>query len=195
MVNSLHYGMDRASNPKRRTFQPPCHTINLGLTIMEDSNMKKIQLANNKGVVLVDDSDFEELSKNKWCIHQGKYTAYAKTTVYRDGKKKTIRMHRLIMNAPKGMDVDHRDGNGLYNFRSNLRICTHSQNMMNQRRYAGTSKYKGVSWEKRWGKWEAKIRENGKDHYLGSSSSEIECAKMYDSAALKYFGEFARTNF
>lgn len=91
--------------------------------------MKKIQLANNRGVALVDDSDFEILSRIKCYAQQGAYTVYAICNIYRDGK------------------------------------------------------------------WMAKINKDGKRHNLGYCNSEIEAAKLYDTAAKKLFGEFANTNF
>src|ERR1043165_2122866 len=77
-------------------------------------------------VALVDDCDYEWLSQWKWCAHvaKGGRTAYA-------FRAKGIAMHRVIMNAPEGMDVDHRDHNGLNNTRANLRICTHAENQRN----------------------------------------------------------------
>lgn len=155
--------------------------------------MKQIQLANNKGVALVSDKHFGLVSEHKWQISPKENTSYAVTTIYRNGKRTSIRMHRLIMGEPQGKQIDHIDGNGLNNQISNLRICTNSQNHMNQRTIRGVSQYKGVCRDR--GKWRAYITKDWKYHYLGRHDSEIEAAKIYDEAARELFGEFANTNF
>jgi len=104
-------------------------------------------------------------------------------------------MHRAILNAPPRMDVDHINGNGLNNTRENLRLCTRSQNMMNQRLKGGTSRFRGVSWLKGGAKWHAQVRANGKRLHLGLFTDETEAAMAYDAAARELFGDFARLNF
>jgi hypothetical protein len=114
-------------------------------------------------------------------------------------------MHRLLLGLVDGFaQVDHRNGNGLDNRRGNLRIATASQNQWNQKvRGRGTSKYKGVAWEKRGGKWVVKIAYLGRRIHLGSFArnvingidyGEIKAARAYDLAAVKFFGVFARLN-
>lgn len=159
--------------------------------------MKKISLTQGK-VAMVDDCDFEWLSNWKWNLLKSPYTYYAVRGEYNDvlKKQKTIRMHRVILNAPKGIDVDHRNHNGLNNQRYNIRICTKSQNMANQRYQEGnSSEYKGVCWHNRGNKWVAYIGHDGKRIHLGSFVDEIDAAKAYDIEAKKLFGEFAYTNF
>ena len=103
-------------------------------------------------------------------------------------------MSRVIMNCPKGKEVDHKNGNTLDNRHSNLRVCTHQENCRNRRPNKNcVSSYKGVSWFK--GKWTAIINCNGKHRYLGRFKNEIDAAKAYDKAAKKAFGEFACLNF
>lgn len=143
---------------------------------------------------LVDDEDYELVSQYKWCAVKDGNTYYAQSWLYVDGKKTTIRMHRIVVGAIKGQQVDHKNGNGLDNCKENLRLCTTTQNSMNQRSNGGTSIYKGVNWKKTENCWEAGIRVGGKRKFLGHFKEEIEAAKAYDSAALEYFGEFASIN-
>ena len=105
-------------------------------------------------------------------------------------------MHRVILNTPMGMDTDHINGNGLDNRRCNLRICTHAENISNQRKYSNTmlSKFKGVSWDKSRNRWIVYIGVHPKRIFLGRFKTEIDAAIAYDNAARKYFGEFACTN-
>lgn len=107
-------------------------------------------------------------------------------------------MHRAITNAPKGMDVDHINGNTRDNRRENLRVCTHAQNLAAGRpakRANSKSKYNGVGWNKSANQWMARIRINGKLTYLGCFKDETAAARAYDKAAREHFGEFARLNF
>lgn len=105
-------------------------------------------------------------------------------------------MHREIMNAPKGMVVDHIDGNGLNNRKSNLRICTQAQNNLNSRPKRNcSSRYKGVSFYKRDKIWQVQIFHNSRTIFLGRFDDEIEAALAYDRKAAELFGEFAYLNF
>lgn len=158
--------------------------------------MREIILVNH-GVTMVDDADYEMLSQWRW--HQ--YTA-SKTYVCRSKSRKeppgphTIPMHRVIMNAPKGMDVDHIDGNGLNNQRANLRIATRGENLRNTRKRDNcTSQFKGVYWHARARKWLAQIKPPTGHVYLGLFVHEVEAAMAYDAKARELFGEFAKCNF
>ena len=104
-------------------------------------------------------------------------------------------MHREIMQPPQGMVIDHADGNGLYNRRRNLRICTRTQNSQNSfRRWKGKkSRFRGVN--PRGGKWEARFHYAGKEYYLGLYDSEVEAAMVRDRKAVELAGEFAVLNF
>jgi hypothetical protein len=147
-------------------------------------------------VALVDAEDYEYLSQWKWRAKIEKNTVYAARDAYTaNGKRSHIRMHRLIMSAPKGMEVDHRDGDGLNNRRNNLRVCTKAQNLTNQRPQKGTSsRFKGVYRNKRDRQWQAYIKVNGKRKHLGCFASEVEAAKAYNNAAIQFHGEFAWLN-
>jgi len=157
--------------------------------------MKKIPLTQGR-FAIVDDDIFEGLSACKWHVKRGPNTFYAGCIMNRRPDGATTLMHRLIMNAQKGQQVDHIDGNGLNNIKSNLRFCTSTQNKQNGRSYKNsTSKYKGVSWHRSGQKWQARIRLNGKQVYIGVFNDEAEAARAYDCKAEKLFGEFARLNF
>lgn len=143
-------------------------------------------------VALVDDADFEVLSRWKW-------TACKKGYAYRlervDGRKKKIPMHRFLMGLDKGdaMHVDHINGNPLDNRRANLRLCTASENACNRRRYRDSkSGYKGVTWSKAANKWKAQIRIQGRLIYLGVYAAAEDAFDAYKVASAKYHGEFGR---
>lgn len=173
---------------------PVCVATSAGLFIGD--KMRKIPLTQNQ-FALVDDRDFEELSKYKWFAikAEGQIGWYAgRQITISPNKQKTIRMHQQILGFKKG---DHQNRNGLDNRRQNLRLCTHQQNCVNRgKRQNAKCKYKGVSCRKsRPSKWRARITVNQKTIMLGCYKSEIEAARAYDRAAKKYFGEFACLNF
>lgn len=156
---------------------------------------KQIPLTQGQ-VAIVDDEDMPAVQNIKWFTFSRSGLLYAATNTPRSkgGKRPLILMHRFLSGAMPGQFVDHIDGNGLNNSRSNLRICSHAENMRNrQKRKVGKSKFKGVQIHH--GHWRATIRENGNRHELGTFNSEIEAAQAYDAAALKFHKEFARTNF
>ena len=156
--------------------------------------VKEIQLANNKGVALVDDEDYDELIKHKWHLRDIKIMHVA-TKVKIDGKWFEKRMHHFLVDVPEGFEVDHIDRNGLNNQKSNLRVVTHSQNMMNRNSCKGSSsKYKGVTWDKKDKKWRAQIVLNKKHYYLGLYRNEIDAAKIYNERAKELHGEYANLN-
>jgi hypothetical protein len=157
--------------------------------------MKEIRLSNGKGIVLVDDEDYELVSGHKWHVVYGTGAGpYAQATERMT--QKTIRMHRIIMGAQPGQEVDHINHNGLDNRRSNLRVCTPSENQHNSKlRSDNKSGYKGVCWKKRENKWWAKIKNNNKIIFIGFFTDPVEAAHAYDAKARELFGEFASPNF
>ncbi len=152
--------------------------------------MQEIKLTQGK-VALVDDEDYEYLNQWKWYAAR-KY----KTNRFIATRTGNISMHRLLMNFPKGKQIDHKDHNELNNQKSNLRICAWAkQNSWNRRkRFGVSSKYKGVTWDKLKLKWKSSICINGRTKHLGNFSSEIEAALTYNKAAKEAFGEFVCLN-
>lgn len=145
--------------------------------------------------IKIDPEDKPLLDRYRWYVrktHGSNNLQYAYGLV--DGK--FMPMHRLIMNPSPSQDVDHINGNGLDNRKSNLRCCSRSQNMANSGiRSHNTSGYKGVSWDKFRNKWKASMTYNGKTLFLARTDDPIEAAKIYDRKALELHGEFARVNF
>jgi len=147
---------------------------------------------------ILDQQDYCRLGYFKWTVigNDGKFYAIRNVKVGQI-KTATIRLHREIMNAPDSLLVDHKNGDGLDNRRDNLRLATRSQNQCNKPKIKtkATSQYVGVNFEKSRGQWAARIKHNNKQIWLGRFDSEIDAAKVYDEAAKKYHGEFARLNF
>jgi hypothetical protein len=139
---------------------------------------------------IIDDDDFDKISIRKWRSEKG----YAKS----GGAYNSVYMHRIITNAPIGMEVDHINGNPLDNRKCNLRICTGAQNRYNRPAYGGKKKnksgYKGVWRPKNSKKYVAEIRYNLKKYHLGSFNTPEEAACAYNKKALEFFGEYARLN-
>ncbi len=155
--------------------------------------MKRIPLLHNR-FALIDNFDFEWLSQWNWFFHKAGSKAYVARTIKCKGVRKKIYMHRLLLNAPGDLQVDHINGNGLDNRRFNLRLCTNAQNQHNCKAKGGSSRYKGVCFIRTSDKWLASIRFNYKSRHIGYFVSEIEAAKAYDEKAKELFGEFAQTN-
>lgn len=146
---------------------------------------------------IVDDDDFEILSKNKWKAHKSSTKIYARRSIRIEGVSKSISMHRLILKCPEGFQVDHIDGDSLNNQKHNLRLCTAHQNQIafRKRSIKYTSKFRGVSWAKNCKKWAACMTYNWKKIHIGLFNSETEAAIARDSKALEMHGEFAQLNF
>lgn len=154
--------------------------------------MMEIRLGATGFTALVDDDDFDRISRHTWTAQHHGRAVYAVESYGCCGGAGR-RMHRMILDAPAGLHVDHHDGDGLNNTRANLRLATGRQNQGNRRKQAGTSRFKGVSMLR--GRWRAVIKDCGTQRYLGSFASEAEAAHAYDEAARRIFGQFAAVNF
>lgn len=144
----------------------------------------------------VDDADVCLLTSYKWYAQwNGKTKSYYAVCSEKNNRKRvTIRMQRLITGAGNGELVDHINRDTLDNRRSNLRVCTASNNSMNRSVHGSTCKFKGVTISKS-GRWRARITINGKTKCIGSFPTPEEAAKIYDKNAAELFGEFALLNF
>lgn len=144
-------------------------------------------------IALIDLADLGKVRQFTWHIRGHHRRRYAYTNIPGQG---ATSMHRLVMDAPPGLEVDHKNGDGLDNRRSNLRPATHSQNMANRPGDRGTSsRFKGVSLYRCRGNWMAYISIRGRRKTIGYFSTEIEAALIYDEWARKDHGEFACVNF
>lgn len=154
--------------------------------------MREILLHNTGRVAIVDNCDYDYLSQFEWVEFDG----YA---IRREGRDIIIRMHRDIFRLEKGdsREVDHKNLDKLDNRRSNLRVSTKSQNMMNRPKFkkkGTTSKYKGVRFLKTHDYWQVRIQKDGKCITIGHYSSEVAGANMYNHYAKKLHGNYARLN-
>lgn len=163
-----------------------------GQEVISFDVMKRIPLSKGKYFALVDDEDFEKLSKYTWSAGVLPRTIYASRKITISGKQTMIYMHQDIMKAPKGMDIDHINGNGLDNRKRNLRVCTRQQNCRSKRVADNKSGCKGISWNKVNKKWVVRIKYNGINYYLGSFADQSRAKEAYDMKANEVFGEFAR---
>lgn len=144
---------------------------------------------------LIDDCDWLRVSAFHWCAERS-YPPIIYAVRKCPESKKLIRLHRFIMQPAKGLEVDHLNGDGLDNRRSNLRICTRGQNARNQRLcVASTTGFKGVSFDRERKKFSAKINTAGSTLHLGRFENPKDAARAYDVKARELFGAFARTNF
>lgn len=159
---------------------------------------RRIRLSRGK-YAIVDVGEYKRLSQYKWHVLKGQRTFYASRRVQVEGggRQRAVSMHREIIKAKDGQCVDHINHNGLDNRKANLRLATRSQNAQNRRKpnNSSRSKYKGISFNKREKKWNARIQVDGKQKFLGFFRDEVEAAKAYDEAARKYHKEFAVVNF
>jgi hypothetical protein len=141
--------------------------------------------------VLIDEEDYERVHEMMpWHMSKRKNQVYIQRAV---GENKKIKLHRFLINAPEGSCVDHISGDTLDNRKSNLRICSLAENSRNSKlSKANTSGYKGVSFDKKNGKWRAFITKNRKQYSLGYFETPEEAYRAYCEASKKYHGEFGR---
>lgn len=161
--------------------------------MVSEPTARRVPLSHSP-VTLVDDADFQRVTDaGPWQYGQCGAKVYAQRAVRQpDGTTKVERLHTFLTGWPL---VDHIDGNGLNNRRSNLRPATASQNNANSRARLGLSGYRGVALHKPTGLWRAYVQVGGKTKSCGYFRDVIEAAKARDKAAREAHGEFARLNF
>lgn len=162
--------------------------------------MSKTIMLTQGYIALVDEQDHEALAEYVWGAQVDRNGVYVcrmqRKAECGDDKPKKVYMHRQILGATdRRTDVDHINQDGLDNRRANLRSCSRSENNGNRRKYRGTSRYKGVSWDSKNSKWLAQIHLSNRRRYLGRFVLEQDAARAYDAAALLQWGDFARLNF
>jgi hypothetical protein len=137
--------------------------------------------------ILVDSEDFERLEKFHWTINSQNGYFYARNP-------KAGLLHRFVLGASEGQIVDHKNRDTLDNRKSNLRVCTRTENQANSCRKKG--KWKGVHVEKRYVtvRYRAQLQKNGKRYHKGPFNTEEEAAQAYNELAVLHFGEYALLN-
>jgi hypothetical protein len=144
----------------------------------------------NGGFALVDAEDVHRVASFKWRRQVSGKSCYAVTGA-------GILMHRVILDAKLGQQVDHRNGMGLNNTRANLRICTAAENARNRRFFGNTSGRKGVRkiiLSCGTVRWAAVIDADGVRHRLGTFARKAAAASAYEAAAMALHRSFARTS-
>lgn len=129
----------------------------------------------------IDIEDINLVNQYKWYFDR-----YIKT---REGQY----IHRIIMNCPNDLVVDHINGDKLDNRKENLRICTQQQNKFNHKTYkTNISGYSGISWHKKANKWRVRIQVDNKEIYLGLFDDLAKAIEVRKQAEEKYFGKYKR---
>ncbi len=165
---------------------------------MEIQKIVEISMTQNYKVIL-DYEDYDKIKIYNW-IPQKSGTSKKIYASCKPENNKTILMHRLILGIDDNTYVDHINYNGLDNRKSNLRLCSHSQNLIhaekmrrkwNCKSQYPQSKYKGVSWQNHISKWRARIS----TEYIGVFNNQEDAAKAYNKRAKEIYGDFAVLNF
>jgi hypothetical protein len=175
--------MVRAHRPYRRKVRPA----------RIDGDVAYLTLTQDK-VTVVDVADLWLVGDSNWSANEKPGGIwYARRSIWHPASATTRNefLHRALVRVPPGYVIDHIDGDGLNNRRSNLRVCTHTQNLQNSRSRANPFG-KGVFLGNRRGTYKAVITVNGRIIQLGHFPTIPEAKAAYDAAALEHFGEFAR---
>ncbi|NHW45989.1 HNH endonuclease [Paenarthrobacter sp. MSM-2-10-13] len=162
--------------------------------------MKKVKLSGKHGegkFAVVDDdvAQRQDIARYKWNLDPKGYVLRYKYIGQKNGRSNytPLLLHRQVMDAPKGTEIDHANGDRLDNRRSNLRFCTRQQNMRN-RTVSNQTGYKGIYWRKQSQAYVARLTVDGRSIHAGMSRDPELAAILYDVAALQIFGEFANLN-
>lgn len=148
---------------------------------------------------LIDDEDYERVSPFLWSANVMRNGVYVQRSIRENKRRVTVFLHRFILNAPRGVMVDHADGNPLNNTRANIRLCSASQNSANARFVRNETGFRGVQFMNRPNyqsrPYSARLKWQKKYLFLGYFDTAVKAAEAYDAKAKEVFGEFARLNF
>lgn len=152
-------------------------------------------LSTSRGLyAIVDDEQVEALSAFRWRAKPAQKTQSG-WYVFRTTPSGLVYLHRQILDAPKGTEVDHINGDGLDNRKSNLRLATRSQNNANTRFPVASTGFRGVHSDRTRRKYRPSIQVNGRAIIGPRCDLAIEAAIVRDRLAHEHFGEFAILNF
>ena len=159
----------------------------------------KVIILPQKTSIMVDDEDYDRVNTFTWYSYRHRRTQYVRSTVWDAKRKKHLHfyLHRILTGAIPGESIDHINGNGLDNRRSNLRFATAHQNQSNKRlSLSSRTGFKGVSIDKRRRNtpFRSRIHNLGASIWLGYFHNARDSAIAYDEAANRLFGEYAKTN-
>lgn len=149
---------------------------------------------------VVSSEDYERVARYRWCAKHGVNTWYAERRLRvseNAGKKGNISLHRFILDAGAGDEIDHKNLDGLDCRRDNLRLATHGDNQANRPKLSmnGSSQFKGVAYRKNYGKWHVRVALGNSELHVGFFCEEMDAARAYDAVARSVFGDFALINF
>jgi len=160
-----------------------------------DASSKPVSEATTKVDVDVCDSLMAALNHGSRSLRLSR-NGYVYFNTDENGHRQRHYLHRWVMRAPAGLDVDHINGDRQDNRKKNLRLCSRSQNMQKAKKRSGTkSRFRGLSWDRTRQKWMVTIQADAKLTYIGRFDDEEEAARAYDAAAKRLHGEFANLNF
>ena len=155
--------------------------------------MKEIILTSRGAVAFVDDQDFDRVNALKWYCEPNGKTKYARHSFFKDGKWRLQYLHRFILGLETvdRRQIDHIDHNGLNCTRSNLRVCSLSENKKNLKSKKNSNGFKGVHFSRRENKYQARILVDGVSYQSKGYKTPEEAHLAYCELAKKHHQEFA----
>lgn len=155
-----------------------------------DGTTAVVLVAGGRDATLVDHADLDAALLVPWSVANNNGHRAVLYSCGRAGPRVTIHLGRLLMGNPAGMVVDHINGDGLDNRRSNLRVCTRLGNAQNRHGVTKSTGVRGVRYLPWSGRWQARILVNGKSIALGTRATKEEALDLYNAAVVKHHGEY-----